>query len=49
MKIRACTLAMGLLLRMKMVLMGLIGFGTYIVYKQYRVKDINLMKTLPGE
>ncbi|MFT5698226.1 MAG: hypothetical protein ACI8ZB_001080 [Desulforhopalus sp.] len=39
------TLAMGLLLRVKTLVMGVIGFGVYLVYKQKNVLDIEQVES----
>lgn len=41
------TLAMGLLLRLKMILMGLIGLVSYIIYKHQHKQDFIDLKTIP--
>ena len=38
------SLAMGLLLRLKTLTMGIIGFGVYLLYKQRNVLDLELVK-----
>jgi len=39
------SLAMGLLLRVKTLTMGVIGFGVYLLYKQRNVLDLEQVET----